>query len=90
MAIILGGIYKIRHRPYIFFSHKDSFDEAAAVIMRDAMFQPTRGYPLLIDYADSICTHLVSASDFNKQIGFKLAKFGALEEQADEHSLRRR
>ncbi len=84
------GIYKIKKRAYIFYAHRDNFDEAAAIIMRDALFQPTRGYPLLIDYADSICTRLVAASDFTRQVNFKLAKQGALEEEADEHSLRRR
>lgn len=84
------GIYKAKKRPYIFYCHKDSFDMAAAIIMRDSLFQPTRGYPLLIDYADSICTRLISASDFNRQITVKMAKHGFLEEQADEHSLRRR
>lgn len=84
------GLYKIARRPYIFFAHRDKFDDAASIVMRDSLFQPTRGYPLLIDYADSICTRLVAASDFKKQVNYKLAKHGALEEEADEHSLRRR
>lgn len=84
------GIYKVKKRSYIFYAHRENFDKAAAIIMRDSLFQPTRGYPLLIDYADSICTRLVAASDFTRQVNFKLAKHGALEEEADEHSLRRR
>ena len=84
------GIYKAKKRSYIFFAHRSNFDKAAAIIIRDSLFQPTRGYPLLLDYADSVCTKLVAASDFKKQVNFKLAKYGALEEEADEHSLRRR
>ena len=44
----------------------------------------------LLDYADIICSKLVSASDFKRQIEYKLAKFGALEENRDEHDLRQR
>lgn len=84
------GIYKAQKRAYIFYAHRENFEQAAAIIMRDSLFQPTRGYPLLIDYADSICTRLVAASDFTRQVNFKLAKYGALEAEADEHSLRRR
>ena len=88
--LLIRGMYKVKNRAYTFYAHKDVFDEAAALILRDSMFRPMRGFPLLLDYADIICSKLVSASDFKRQIEYKLAKFGALEENKDEHDLRQR
>lgn len=88
--LYVRGMYKIKKRAYTFYAHKDVFDEAAAIIMRDSSFRPMRGFPLLLDYSDIICSKLVSASDFKRQIEYKLAKFGALEENKDEHDIRQR
>ena len=86
----IKGMYKVQNRAYTFYAHKDVFDDAAGIIIRDSMFRPMRGFPLLLDYADIICSKLVSASDFKRQVEYKLAKFGALEENKDEHDLRQR
>ncbi|MEM2130167.1 MAG: hypothetical protein QXZ70_06175 [Candidatus Bathyarchaeia archaeon] len=68
------GVYRVGFKPYVFEAHKDVFDKAAALIMKDAENQPMRGFPLLIDYADAICSCLLSGSDFQRQIMFKTAK----------------
>jgi|SRR3972149_4310577 len=88
--LFIRGMYKVKNRAYTFFAHKDVFDDAAAIVIRDSMFRPMRGFPLLLDYADIICSKLVSASDFKRQIEYKLAKYGALEQNKDEHDLRQR
>jgi hypothetical protein len=41
------GLYKAGARAYIFQAHKDFFDGAAEIVVRDSMFQPLRAYPLL-------------------------------------------
>lgn len=87
---IVQGIYRAGARPYVFEAHEAFFDEAAALLIADSSFQPLRGYPLLIDYADSICKHMLSASDFQRQVQFKLAKLGSLAHEAPEELLRRR
>lgn len=84
------GIYKAGTRAYIFQTHKDLFDEAASLVIRDSLFQPIRGYPLLIDYADSVCRKVLPAADFKRMIDFKLAKVGELEIETPEIELRRR
>lgn len=84
------GIYKAGTRAYIFQTHKDCFDDAASLVMRDSLFQPIRAYPLLIDYADSVCKKVLPATDFKKMIDFKLAKVGELEIETPEIDLRRR
>lgn len=84
------GIYRAGSRAYVFHAHAKHFDEAAGIVMRDSMFQPLRSYPLLIDYADALCSRMLSASDFRRQLDFKLAKHGNLEFEQSELDLRRR
>lgn len=73
-ASIKVGIFRIGYKPYLFQAHKDVFDEAAALIARDSMNQPMRGFPLLIDYADEICCKVLSSGDFQKQIMSRIAR----------------
>ena len=73
-ANIKVGIFRIGYKPYLFHAHKDVFDEAAALIVRDSLNQPMRGFPLLIDYADEICSKVLSSGDFQKQIMSRIAR----------------
>lgn len=84
------GIYKAGQRAYIFHAHQKHFDEAASIVMRDSLFQQYRGYPLLIDYADSLCTHMLASSDFRKMVDFGLARVGSLPFEQSEGDQRRR
>jgi hypothetical protein len=68
------GVYRVGYKPYVVHAHKEVFDEAMALVMKDAENQPMRGFPLLLDYADTICSGLLSDSEFHKQIMFKTAK----------------
>ncbi len=70
------GVFKAGLKPYIFQAHKDSFSEAAAIVLADASFQRLRGFPLLIDYADQVCATHLSAREFERQIHFKTSQFG--------------
>jgi len=70
------GLYRGISRSYVFHAHKDFFDDAASLIIKDSLFQPLRSYPMLIDYADSLCTRLLASSDFRRIIDHKLAKLG--------------
>jgi hypothetical protein len=70
------GVFRVGPKPYIFEAHEDYFDEAAALVMRDSLNQSFRGFPLLIDYADSICKHVLAADDFSQLIEHKLASKG--------------
>ena len=84
------GIYRAGARSYVFQAHKDFFDQAAAIIMRDSQFQQIRSYPMLIDYADSLCSRVLPAHDFKRMVEFKLAKLGQFEIAISEKDLRRR
>lgn len=86
------GIFKVGFKPYIFQAHTNNFDRAAALVMTDSAMQPMRGFPLLIDYADQICSTHLAGSDFERQIQFKTARFGieALGYEIDPRKTRRR
>ena len=86
------GIFKVGLKPFIFQAHRANFDKAAALVMMDASMQPMRGFPLLIDYADQICSRHLAGKDFEKQIHFKTARFGmeALGYEIDPRQTRRR
>lgn len=84
------GIIKMSHRPYVFHAHKEYFDLAAQIIARDSLFQREKGFPLLIDYADNLCSTLFKASDFNRIIEYKLAQEGEFLAEMSEDSLRQK
>lgn len=86
------GIFRVGFKPFIFQAHAENFDRAAALVMTDASMQPLRGFPLLVDYADHICTQHLASRDFEKQIHFKTARFGieALGYEIDPRKTRRR
>jgi len=84
------GLYKAGSRAYIFHAHQELFHEAASIVIRDSLFQPMRAYPLLIDYADSLCSHLLASSDFQRMVDFRLAKAGSLPFEQSESDQRRR
>jgi hypothetical protein len=82
------GVIRVSERPYVFHAHKDNFDLAAAIIARDAMHQREKGFPLLIDYADTLCSHYFSAGDFNNMMEFELARHGEYLSEVPEQRLR--
>lgn len=82
------GVIRIGDRPYVFHAHKDIFDLAAAIIARDAMFQREKGFPLLIDYADSMCSTYFSASQFNRMVDWQLARAGEYLAESGERKMR--
>ncbi|MDW8420190.1 MAG: hypothetical protein RML37_12345, partial [Chitinophagales bacterium] len=84
------GVIKISHRPYVFHAHEEVFDLAARIIARDAMFQKEKGFPLLIDYADNLCSTYFKASDFNKIIEYQLAREGEFLSEMSEEALRQK
>ena len=84
------GIIKISQRPYVFHAHEEFFDLIARIIARDSGFQKEKGFPLLIDYADSLCSSFFKASDFNKIIEYQLAKEGEFLSETSEEALRQK
>jgi hypothetical protein len=84
------GIIKVSDRPYLFHAHRDSFHEAAAIIARDSLLQREKGFPLLIDYADTLCSDYFPAGDFLSILNFRLAREGRFLAETDERDMRRK
>lgn len=85
---IMIGVIRVSDRPYVFHAHRDTFDLAAAIIARDAMHQREKGFPLLIDYADTLCSKYFSSGDFNNMMEFELARRGEYLSEVPEQRLR--
>jgi hypothetical protein len=89
--LVRVGVFKAGPKAYLFQAHREVFREAAALVIKDAMHQPLRGFPLLLDYADRICGYNLKSSDFDKQVQFKTAQLGweALATEIDPRKTRR-
>jgi len=85
---IMIGVIRVGDRPYVFHAHKEHFHTAAALIARDSMFQREKGFPMLIDYADCLCSEYFSSGEFRRLVEWELAKRGALIAEAPERDLR--
>jgi hypothetical protein len=84
------GIYKVKRRSYVFYAPKKNLDTMINLVFADSKYQSLRGVPLLLDYADIICSRLFAARDFRKIVEMKLARKNKLEFEISEKSLRRR
>jgi len=62
------GIYRVGARSFVFEARKDFFDDAAHLIIADSLNNRFKGFPLLLDYADSMCRTLLNSSDFERKI----------------------
>jgi hypothetical protein len=84
------GVIRIGERPYVFQAHRDIFDLAAAIIARDSEFQLEKGFPLLIDYADTLCSEYFAASQFKNMMKWELAKNSSFLREVGERDMRKK
>jgi hypothetical protein len=67
---ILVGVYRTSGEvpPQIFYAHEDFVEEAALIAMADSVLQSHRGFPMLIDIADSVCSSTFGAEAFRSTV----------------------
>lgn len=55
---IVVGIYRAWEAspPHLFYAHVDCAEMAAHIVMADSILQEHRGFPMLIDLADTVCS----------------------------------
>lgn len=60
---VVVGVYRASHLapPQMFYAHRDHADIAAHIAIADSMLRAHRGFPLLIDLADSVCRSVFGA-----------------------------
>ena len=62
--------------PYIFYAHADHVDIAAHIVMADSLLQEHRGFPMLIDLADTVCSTTFGADMFMSAVQMAYADAG--------------
>jgi len=82
------GVIRVGERPYVFHAHEKSFDLAASILIRDAMLQREKGFPLLIDYADTLCSQYFSSEQFNRMMDWQLAQTNTYLRESGERKMR--
>ena len=75
---ILVGVYRTSRDvpPQIFYAHTDFVQEAALIAMADSVLQAHRGFPMLIDVADTACHNTFGAEAFNSTVRSAYAQQG--------------
>jgi hypothetical protein len=88
---VLVGVYRTSNDvpPQIFYGHADHVHEAALIAMADSILQAHRGFPMLIDLANSVCGGLFGADAFNSTIQAAYAQTGAPLQYLGERETRR-
>ena len=67
---IVLGLYRagVAAPPYIFYAHVDHAIEAAHIALADSIFHEHRGFPMLIDLADTVCRNTFGADSFMSSV----------------------
>jgi hypothetical protein len=75
---ILIGIYRTSNDVpcQVFYAHRELVHEAALIAMADSIIQSHRGFPMLIDLADSVCRSTFGADAFNSTVQAAYARRG--------------
>lgn len=75
---ILVGVYRTSKDvpPQVFYAHADYVHQAALVAMADSVLQTHRGFPMLIDLANTVCASTFGADAFNSTVQSAYAQAG--------------
>ncbi len=73
----------------MFYAHADHFHEAALIAMADSILQEHRGFPMLIDLADQLCSATFGPDVFAASTQLAYASVGAPFRYMTERSTRR-
>jgi hypothetical protein len=75
---IAVGLYRVWDAapPYLFYAHVDNIDMAAHIAMADSLLQEHRGFPMLIDLADTVCSSTFGSDTFLSSVQNTYAELG--------------
>lgn len=88
---VLHGVYRASEHspPYVFYGHRDRIHMAAAVALADSILRPARGFPMLIDVADTTCASAFGAAGFYGLVYDAYAQAGVPFKYLGEREMRR-
>jgi hypothetical protein len=72
------GLYRASSAapPYVFYAHVDHACEAALIVLADSVLQEHRGFPMLLDLADTVCRATLGADMFVPSVQLAYAETG--------------
>lgn len=75
---IVVGLYRVWEGspPHLFYAHKDYADVAAHIAMADSLLQEHRGFPMLIDLADTVCKTTFGVETFMPSVQMAYTEAG--------------
>jgi hypothetical protein len=75
---IVIGLYRVWEAapPYLFYAHVDHAEMAAHIAIADSVLQEHRGFPMLIDLADTVCSTTFGVDSFTPSIQMAYAEAG--------------
>lgn len=87
---ITVGIYRASRAapPYMFYAHRDHAHEAALIVMADSVLHEHRGFPMLIDLADTVCRTTFGLDSFTAAIRQAYVEAGTPFRYLNERELR--
>lgn len=87
---VMLGAYRasVLSTPQVFYAHEDHVHEAALIAMADSALQEHRGFPMLIDLADTVCSTTFAASTLNAATSVAYADAGAAFKHLPERTTR--
>lgn len=67
---IVVGLFRVWEGapPYLFYAHEDCAELAAHIAMADSVLQEHRGFPMLIDLADIVCSSVFGPETFTTSV----------------------
>jgi hypothetical protein len=88
---ILVGVFRISGEvpSQIFYAHRDFVHEGVLIAMADSVVQSHRGFPMLIDLADSVCRSTFGADAFTSTVQAAYARRGQALKYLGERETRR-
>jgi hypothetical protein len=88
---VVSGVYRAsRVSPaYVFYAHREYAHEAALIAMADSTLQEHRGFPMLIDLADTVCRSALGLEGFAPSIETAYIDAGAPFRYQGERSTRK-
>lgn len=75
---IVVGLYRVWEAapPFLFYAHVDQAEMAAHIAIADSILQEHRGFPMLIDLADTVCRSTFGGDNFNASVQTAYAEAG--------------
>jgi hypothetical protein len=88
---VVVGVYRATQLApaQLFFAHVDHADLAAHIVLADSVLQAHRGFPLLIDLADTVCHGVFGADTLSGPVSAAYADAGAPWRYLSERTTRR-